>query len=197
MNSIAEQLTGWTQADALGKDVREVFQIVEEETRQPVPNPVLDALAKGYPTTLAPNTILIGRAGAEFPLDDSAAPIRDVNGRVSGAVLVFRDITERRRLEEHLRQAQKMEAIGQLAGGIAHDFNNILTVIIGYSELLLAGDLRARRTTRTRARTSTTPAMRAAMLTRQILAFSRKQMLVPVVLNLNTVVGTWGRWCGG
>ena len=122
MNSLAERLTGWTQTDALGRDVREVFHIVEGTTRQPVANPALSALEKGESTKLTPNTILIGRAGAEFPIDDSAAPIRDVTGRVVGAVLVFRDIIERCRLEEHLRQAQKMEAVGRLAADGARGF---------------------------------------------------------------------------
>ena len=187
VNVLAEQLTGWTQAEALGRDVREVFHIVEEKTRQPVSNPVLEALVKGEPTDLAPHTILMNKAGSEFPIDDSAAPIWDVNGKVVGAVLVFRDITERRRLEEHLRQAQKMEAIGRLAGGIAHDFNNIMTIIMGFSEILLLNSQ-----TNTEAKDSLRAiheaGKRAAALTQQIMAFSRKQMLVPCVLNLNSVV---------
>ncbi|MGL4550887.1 MAG: response regulator, partial [Gemmataceae bacterium] len=129
MNALAERLTGWAQADAVGRDTREVFRIVHEKTRVPVADPVLEALRTGEAVALAPDTVLVGRGGAELPIDDSAAPIRDVHGRVVGAVLVFRDITERRRLEEHLRQALKMEAIGRLAGGIAHDFNNIMTII--------------------------------------------------------------------
>ena len=191
MNALAEYLTGWAQADALDRDVSAVFRIVNEKTRTPVPNPALEALAKGEPVTLASGTILIDRGGTERPIDDSAAPIRDMNGSVSGAVLVFRDITERRRLEDHLRQAQKMEAIGRLAGGIAHDFNNIMTVIIGFSELLLTpGQTDDERDYA--ARTISDSGQRAAALTQQIMAFSRKQMLVPCVLNLNTVVRDMG-----
>ncbi len=102
LNSVAEQLTGWTQAEAFGKAMVEIFPIVDETTRQPVPNPALEALSKGECMTLAENTVLIHKDGTEKAIDDSAAPIRDVNGRVSGAVLVFRDITERRRLERQL-----------------------------------------------------------------------------------------------
>ncbi|MDF0677125.1 MAG: response regulator, partial [Nitrospira sp.] len=191
MNLVAERLTGWTKADARGRDVLEIFHIVEEKTRQPVPNPVHGALATGSPTNLSQDTILIGRAGAEFLLDDIAAPIRDVNGRVEGAVLVFRDVTERRRLEEHLRQAQKMEAIGRLAGGIAHDFNNIMAVVMWFGELLLAGNQRAKQRQEL-ARNILEVGKQGAMLTRQIMAFSRKQILMPFVLSLNTVLRDMG-----
>ncbi|WP_020474467.1 ATP-binding response regulator [Zavarzinella formosa] len=192
MNGLAEHLTGWSQADALGRDVREVFQIIGEGSRKPVLNPILDAISKGEPATLAPDTLLINRGGKELSIDDSASPIRDASGEVSGAVLVFRDITERKRLEDHLRQAQKMEAIGRLAGGIAHDFNNIITVIAGFSELLLADAvLPAPMPAAERIdslRNIRDAGMRAAALTQQIMAFSRKQMLVPCVLNLNTLL---------
>ena len=191
LNALAERLTGWTQADALGRDVREVLHIVDEKTREPVPNPALQALEKGEPVTLSDDTILIDKGARERPIDDSAAPIRDVNGRMSGAVLVFRDITERRRLEEHLRQALKMEAIGRLAGGIAHDFNNIMTVIITCGELLLRNAVEAEARPEF-LRQIISSGERAALLTGQILAFSRKQVLVPCVLSLNNVIGDMG-----
>jgi PAS domain S-box-containing protein len=192
MNTLAEQMTGWRQADALGKDVQEVFQIIEEASRQPVPNPVLSALAKGERTKLAPGTLLIDKAGVERPIDDCASPIRAMNGKVSGVVLVFRDISEHRRLEDHLRQSQKMEAVGQLAGGIAHDFNNIMTVITGYSDLLLSDGIVSTplpAASRQDALQNIYDAgQRAAALTQQIMAFSRKQMLLPCVMNLNTTI---------
>ncbi len=191
MNAHAEVLTGWAQADAAGRNVQDIFNIFHERTLELVRNPALDALATGEPATLARDTILIDKAGKERPIDDSAAPIRDVNGNVTGAVLVFRDISERRRLEEHLRQAQKMEAIGRLAGGIGHDFNNIMTIITGYSEFLLFANLSPEEHLAS-AREIHAAAQRAAGLTQQIMAFSRKQMLVPCVLNLNTVVRDMG-----
>lgn len=187
MNSLAEQLTGWTQNTALDREVQEVFHIVEAKTRRPVPNPVLSALAMSEPIALPAETILIDRAGTERPIDDSAAPIMGTDGKLAGAVLVFRDITERRRLEEHLRQAQKMEAIGRLAGGIAHDFNNIMAIILGFSDILLSSgqtDLLDHEALHA----IHDAALRAASLTQQIMAFSRKQTLIPCVLNLNTVV---------
>jgi nitrogen-specific signal transduction histidine kinase len=100
---------------------------------------------------------------------------------------IARDLRERRLLEDQLRQAQKMEAVGQLAGGIAHDFNNLLTVITGYSEVLL-NDLSATDPSRPSIREIRKSAERAAMLTSQLLAFSRRQILQPIVLDLNTLV---------
>jgi PAS domain S-box-containing protein len=191
MNALAEQLTGWPQAEALGRDVCAVVRLVSERTREEVPNPALGALARAEPVALAPGTALIDRAGVERPIDDSAAPIRDASGRVAGAVLVFRDITERRRLEEHLRQAQKMEAIGRLAGGIAHDFNNIMTVISGFSEVLLGTELPVEER-REYLRDIRDAGKRAAALTQQIMAFGRKQTLLPCVLDLNTVLRDMG-----
>ncbi len=111
------------------------------------------------------------------------------NGRDGGVVfeLFAEDITERRALEHQLRQAQKMEAVGRLAGGIAHDFNNLLMVISGYSEFLLER-LGSEPELRNPAQEIAGAAERASSLTRQLLAFSRKQMLAPKMVNLNNVV---------
>jgi PAS domain S-box-containing protein len=110
------------------------------------------------------------------------------NGRKEGVVfeLFAEDVTERRALEQQLRQSQKMEAVGRLAGGIAHDFNNLLMVISGYSEFLLER-LGAEPHLRGPAQEITSAAERASSLTRQLLAFSRKQMLAPRVINLNDI----------
>jgi PAS domain S-box-containing protein len=116
----------------------------------------------------------------------SGRAIRDEDDRLSFE-LFAEDVTERRLLEQQLRQAQKMEAIGRLAGGIAHDFNNLLMVISGYSEFLLER-LGPDESLRGPAREIANAAERATALTRQLLAFSRKQMLAPKVLDLNAVV---------
>jgi two-component system, cell cycle sensor histidine kinase and response regulator CckA len=116
-----------------------------------------------------------------------AEPLHDASGHVSGAICMSLDVTDRKQLEEQLRQAQKMEAVGRLAGGIAHDFNNLLMVIQGYADLLAerlpAGDSMRRNADQIR-----TAAQRAAALTRQLLAFSRKQILAPSVISIESVV---------
>jgi signal transduction histidine kinase len=113
--------------------------------------------------------------------------VRDATGRVESFNVILEDITEHRLLENQLRQAQKMEAIGRLAGGVAHDFNNLLTAIFGYADLLRE-ELPEGSSARQDTEEIRKAAERAAGLTRQLLAFSRQQVLEPVVVNLNDLV---------
>jgi PAS domain S-box-containing protein len=107
VNPIAERLTGWSSTDAKGHALTEIFQIVNETTREPVPNPALRALEQGAIVGLANHTVLIARDGIECPIDDSAAPVRGADGGIAGTVLVFRDVSERRRTEQTLRASEE------------------------------------------------------------------------------------------
>ncbi len=119
LNPVAEALTGWTTAEAQGRPLREIFQIVNEQTREPAPDPVARCLEEGKIVGLANHSVLIGRDGREYDIDDSAAPIRRRDGQVLGAVLVFHDVSETRQLTRQLaarRQPRRAHRAGQPAG---------------------------------------------------------------------------------
>jgi len=195
MNPVACHLTGWSLKDAAGHKLNEIFRILTAKTRQPAENPVDRVLREERVVGLANGTILIDRNGHEHVIADSGAPIRDRDGLISGVVLVFRDVTHEHQLQDQLRQAQKMEAIGRLAGGVAHDFNNLLTAITGNADLamLKAGEdsevshelLEIQQTSE-----------RAGNLTRQLLAFSRRQVVSARLVDLNTILGEMGGMLG-
>ena len=120
LNSVAEQLTGWTQDEASGQDLANIFQIVNDATREPVANPALRALDEGMIVGLANHTLLIAKDGTERFIDDSAAPIKSEAGEMIGAVLIFRDISERYKSDQAVRESearflQLADAIPQLA----------------------------------------------------------------------------------
>ncbi|MBF0259098.1 MAG: response regulator [Desulfamplus sp.] len=131
LNKVAEELTGWTEEEATGRHIGEVFHIINEYTRKPCFSPVQNVLKTGSIIGLANHTTLIARDGVERIIADSGAPIRDDYGQIIGVVLVFRDITQQSKMEKEMLKMQRLESIGLLAGGIAHDFNNILSVITG------------------------------------------------------------------
>lgn len=137
LNKIAENLTGWKTCDAVGKPLFEVFKIINELTRKPCENPVSKVLATGEIVELKNHTALIAKDGKEIIIADSGAPIRNKDSVITGAVLVFRDMTEKYKLDEFMQNAQKLESLGVLAGGIAHDFNNLLSGIFGYLEMAM------------------------------------------------------------
>jgi two-component system, cell cycle sensor histidine kinase and response regulator CckA len=181
-NPGAERIHGYSASEAIGRDSGFTTAPGESIDLTAI---VKDATAKGV--TAHFETARIRKDGRKVLVSVSVSPIRDKDGRIIGAAGISRDVTEHRRLEDEFRQAQKMEAIGRLAGGIAHDFNNILTAISANAELAmedLAPDHPVREDLAEIRRAGT----RAAALTRQLLAFSRKQVLQPQTINLNTIV---------
>src|SRR4029079_12725877 len=115
------------------------------------------------------------------------SPVRTSSGDPQHLIVILEDVSERRRLEERLRESEKLEAIGRLAGGVAHDFNNLLTAIIGYAQLL-ADSIDHDDPKAVDVDEIIKPAERSAALTVQLLAFSRKQVLVPAILDINALV---------
>lgn len=137
LNKVAEKLTGWTLDKAKGKNLVEVFNIINEETGIPHENPVEKVLTTGQIVELENHTVLISKTGEKRIIADSGAPIKDSQSKTIGVVLVFRDMTEKKKMQETLEKTTKLESLGVLAGGIAHDFNNLLGGIFGYIDLAL------------------------------------------------------------
>lgn len=175
INKVGEELTGWRQEEAYGKPLTEVFYIINEKTREIPEDPVTKVLRTGLIVGLANHTALIAKDGTVRIIADSGSPIKDKNGKIIGVVLVFRDITKLRKMEEELQKANKLDSIGILAGGIAHDFNNILTGIIG--NISLAKMLKDQEEQISYRLTEAEKAcLRAKALTEQLLTFSRGGM---------------------
>ncbi|MBM4355248.1 MAG: response regulator [Deltaproteobacteria bacterium] len=188
INPVAEKLVGMRRRDAEGHRLDEVFRIVDENTRLPLASPVERVLAEGIAVELANHTLLLAHDGVERAIADSGAPIRNARGEVIGVVLVFRDVTERRRFEEEMVRAQKLESVRLLAAGIAHDFNNLLAGILGNLSLAQARFLIDPEQVRERLAEAEKATVRARDLTLQLLTFStggapiREAMSLPLVL---------------
>ena len=181
-NRAAERLFGYTAAEMIGTPIS---RIIPPERADEVKR-ILDQVREGKRLEHH-ETERVTKGGRRVSISLTVSPIRDGDGRVVGASKIARDITGQREMEERLRQSQKMEALGQLAGGVAHDFNNLLTVINGYATLALQrlppGDAWRHHFSHIE-----TAGKRAVALTQQLLAFSRKQMLQPRPLSMNTIV---------
>lgn len=135
-NKIAEELTGWSYEEALGQPLTEIFNIINEKTREKCENPIDKVMETNSIVGLANHTVLIARDGTERVIEDSGAPIRNRYGNVIGVVLVFRDVTEAKRLQEFASRAQRLETAGRIAGQVAHDFNNLLAPLTAYPDLV-------------------------------------------------------------
>jgi PAS domain S-box-containing protein len=136
LNRSAEILSGWTITEALGKPISEVFRLVDAKTRQPLPDMVGQVLELKQVKELDEPVLLIANNGTEYSITDSIAPVHDKQGCITGAVVVFRDVTHQQKLAQELFRSSKLESVGVLAGGIAHDFNNLLTGILGNISLI-------------------------------------------------------------
>jgi PAS domain S-box-containing protein len=172
INEVAERLTGWRQDDALGKPIKAVFPIKNEETGDDHACPIERVLQTGTPCELEGNAVLIARDGTRHLITNSIAPILSKDSAVIGAVLVFRDVTERKKLEDRLNKSEKIESLGVLAGGIAHDFNNLLNSILANIDIGLRfadpdSDLQKSLARAQKASTN------AKELTQQLLTFSK------------------------
>lgn len=138
MNRAAEKLTGWSSLDAIGKSIDDILSLENENTREPVNAPVMNAINSGELMEFGESMVLQGRDGGRWMISYSVSPIRDKENKTVGAVMVIQDISERKKMEEELRKAHKLESLGLLAGGIAHDFNNLLTGVLGNINLARA-----------------------------------------------------------
>jgi len=184
-NANAERLFGCSRQDLLASGPERFYS-----PSQPDGLPVAESVAKMIGRTLAGESMMFERAVHNAEGKDLLCEVRLARLPFTDRTLIlasYIDITGRKKLEEQLRQSQKMESVGRLAGGIAHDFNNLLTVVTGYSELLL-GRLGDDSPLRKDVEEVKLAGERAASLTQQLLAFSRRQVLQPKVLDLNEVV---------
>ena len=182
VNPAFEELTGYRRDEVRGQSPR-ILKSGEQG---------LDVYEEMWQTILAGNVfrgILVDRkkTGELFYLEQSICPVRDSSGQITHFISNGRDLTDRFRLEAQLTQAQKMDAIGRLAGGVAHDFNNLLTIITSYSELALDA-VSQTSALESKIHEILSAARRAAELTRQLLAFSRKQPQALRVVELNPVI---------
>ncbi|TAN43722.1 MAG: response regulator [Nitrospirae bacterium] len=172
MNRVAERMTGWDSSVAEGRPINDVFNIVNEKTGERCENPVEKVIKKGVIVALENHTALISKTGERRIIEDSAAPIRDSHSVIVGVVLVFRDVTEKIKMEAELTKIVKLESVGVLAGGIAHDFNNLLTAIIGnisLAQFSIGEESKAY----ARLANAVDACKRAADLTQQLLTFSK------------------------
>ncbi len=187
INRAAAAMIGYDPAEVIGQDMHALIHHHRPDgSPYPVEHCPIYRAMQTHSGVRVRDEVLWRRDGTSFAAEYSSFSImKGVESR--GAVVTFQDITQVRQLEEQFRQAQKMEAVGQLAGGVAHDFNNLLTIISGYSEIMLA-TLGSSDPMRESVRAISEAGERAASLTRQLLAFSRKTVLEPKVLDLNVVV---------
>ena len=195
INPAAEALSGVSLAEARDQQMESAFRLRDEKTGEDRSGIVPRIIHSGTPLQPGAHTILTAKDGSEYSVEENAAPTRGRDGRINGAIVVLRNTTRRRQMQDQLTQSQKMEAIARLAGGVAGDFNNLLTVITGFGELLTS-EMAAGNPLRYFAEEIIVAAERAAVLTRHLLAFGKGQSipakphdLNALIKNMETMVG--------
>jgi PAS domain S-box-containing protein len=194
MNDVAQKLTGWPLAEAAGKELRTIFNIVQEVTRRVPENPVSKVLRLGKVVGLANHTLLIQRDGNEIPIDDSGAPIRSRDDKIEGVVLVFHDVTEQRKTELALRNSERLATTGRLAASIAHEIHNPLDAIGNLLYLLQQNN--KDETAREYIAMALQESARVVQMTKQMLSFQReaaKPVQVKIGEVLDSVVALYQR----
>jgi PAS domain S-box-containing protein len=185
LNAVAEQITGFSSQEAEGRPIEQVFRIRNEVTRLPVENPVEKVIRFGKITGLANHTVLVDRNQNEIPVEDSAAPIVGNEGKVLGVVLVFRDVTQQRRMQESARKSEKLAAAGRLAATIAHEINNPLEAVTNLLYLARTADSLA--AAQSYLASADRELSRVAHITRQTLGFYRDST-VPVTVKVSALL---------
>jgi len=186
VNHSAETLTGWPQNEALGKPLPKILNIVDQRSRTPIVDLSQRILKSKGILSNETHLNLISKDGQERMIADSGSPIWDAEENVTGTVIVFRDITDEKKMEETLRHSHKIESIGTLAGGIAHDFNNILFAIIGHTDLAMLDQKEGSKSLKY-LEGIYKACTRAKDLVHQILTFSRQTEPVFKPVNVNLV----------
>ncbi|MGO9012616.1 MAG: response regulator [Bryobacteraceae bacterium] len=185
LNAVAEQLTGWTADEAMGRPLMDVLRLNEESTGGAAENPILDERRGLFPNERR-SYLLASKTGEITPVEISCSENRSEEDTL-GSILVLQDLRARREMESRLIQSQRMEAIANMAGGLAHDFNNLLMVILGYAEELeteLQNDA-----DRERAAEIKQAATMAGSISKQLLTLSRRDLVSAEVLDVNGVIG--------
>lgn len=193
MNKIAEKITEYSYDESIGKNINEVFKLIDQKTNKPIKNLFDKTIKDGQIISLPLSTILIRKSGKALIIDDSIAPIKDKYSKIIGFVIVFRDVTEQRKLEQEYFNSQKIESIGVLAGGIAHDFNNILTSIIGNISLLRIEGVKDQTNTSLLEEIENA-AVQASNLTKELLTFSKGGSPVKTLASITEIIKIFSKF---
>jgi PAS domain S-box-containing protein len=187
MNPLAVELTEWESERAMSLPIASVFQLIDSQSKTPMDSFVSARFSQEVIRSPQPDPLLVTRKGAEFPVQYQATPIRNHQGKVIGTVLVFRNMTEQRRIERELLRTQKLESLGLLAGGVAHDFNNLLSAIVNNIGLVKAR-LRPVEDIYKRLEFVERAVWRGAELTQQLLTFAKGGAPVKRVTAIDPII---------